>query len=58
MGWWRWRLEAAEEPAFLDVIVAEPVTVPDLVVEVGALRVRVPWGFDAVELRRLVAALC
>ena len=61
LGWWRWRLgiEADRPPVFLDVIVAEPVTVaPDLVVEIGQLRVRVPSGFDARELRRLVDALC
>lgn len=60
LGWWRWRLgiKRSPEPAFLDVVVAEPVAAPDLVVEIGALRVRVPVGFDAGELRRLVDALC
>ena len=45
---------------FADVVVVEPEpkSAPDLVVEVGELRVRVPSGFDAGELRRLVAALC
>lgn len=65
LGWWRWKL-GVEEPAataFLDVVVAgsdvedEPAA-PDLVVEVGQVRVLVPMGFDAHELRRLVDALC
>jgi hypothetical protein len=51
---------AEARPEFLDVVVIDGVVdaVPDLVVEVGELRVRVPVGFDARELRRLVDALC
>ena len=49
LGWWQWKL---------GVVAPEPKSAPDLVVEVGELRVRVPSGFDAGELRRLVAALC
>lgn len=45
-------------PAFLEVVVQERERPPDLVVELGELRVRVPAGFDAHEVRRLVAALC
>jgi len=63
-GWWAWRLgprAVADEAAlnFVDVVVAErAVSVPGLVVEVGQVRVRVPVGFDAREVRRLVDALC
>jgi len=65
LRWWRWKLRsdglrgsAAVAPAFLEVVVEEPEP-PDLVVELGGnLRVRVPAGFDARELRRLVVALC
>jgi hypothetical protein len=50
---------AEARPDFLDVVVVDAVleAVPDLIVEVGELRVRVPVGFDARELRRLVDAL-
>lgn len=61
LGWWRWRLGIAmnQEPAFLDVVVTDrQERPPDLIVEVGALRVRVPAGFDSGEVRRLVEALC
>jgi hypothetical protein len=65
LGWWQWKLGVvAPEPTrmtrFADVVVVDPELkpAPDLVVEVGELRVRVPSGFDAGELRRLVAALC
>ena len=64
LGWWRWKLglgagRAAEPTRFLEVVVAEPAApAPDLVVEVGVVRVRVPVGFDAGELRRVVDALC
>lgn len=62
LRWWRWKLrgEAREEramAAFFEVVVEAPEP-PDLVVELGDVRVRVPTGFDAGELRRLVAALC
>jgi len=45
---------------FVEVIVSDaPSTVPcDFVLEVRDLRVRVPLGFDAGELRRLLGALC
>src|SRR5688500_2461327 len=66
LGWWQWKLagEPPEPttPRFADVVVVqtayEPKPAPDLVVEIGELRVRVPSGFDAGELRRLVSALC
>lgn len=52
-------MAAEASPEFVDVVVVEPsAQVPDLVVEVGQVRVRVPVGFDARELRRLVDALC
>lgn len=62
LRWWRWRLreephEALEVPSFFEVLVEE-APAPELVVELGDIRVRVPSGFDAGELRRLVAALC
>lgn len=58
LSWWKWKLGgAAPRPRFMELVVqAEPA--PELIVEVGALRVRVPCGFDAGELRRLVVALC
>jgi hypothetical protein len=67
LGWWQWKLaggapEPTVTPAFAEVVVSEtayePKSSPDLVVEIGDLRVRVPSGFDAGELRRLVSALC
>jgi transposase-like protein len=61
LSWWRWKLGAkatAVPPTFLEVVVEDPPSAPDLVVEVGELRVRVPFGFDAGEVRRLVGALC
>lgn len=46
-------------PRFVEVVVSDGPAVPlDFVVEVRDLRVRVPVGFDAGELRRLVGALC
>ena len=45
------------EPAFLEVVVEEPPP-PDFIVELDDVRIRVPVGFDASELRRLVASLC
>ena len=61
--WWAWRLRertADAEPAFLDVVVVDSVVeeVPDLIVDVGQVRVRVAAGFDAQGLLRLVDALC
>lgn len=66
LGWWRWKLGLSsgadrELPTFLDVVVREPIPrldPPDLIVEVGTVRVRVAVGFDARELRRVVDALC
>jgi hypothetical protein len=57
LSWWRWKLSLSTSP-FLEVVVVEPEPVPDFEVAVGDVRVRVPLGFDAAELRRLVAALC
>ena len=65
LRWWRWRLESRGDapkpepraPGFLELLVTEPEA-PELVVELGAVRIRVPSGFDAEQLRRLVAALC
>ena len=69
LGWWRWKLGVPAErptaspslPAFADVVVVRDRVadeVPDFVIEVQDLRVRVAPGFDAVELRRLLAAVC
>ena len=66
LGWWQWKLAGDASvptvtPRFAEVVVVtpnEPKAAPDLVVEIGDLRVRVPSGFDAGELRRLVSALC
>ena len=62
LGWWAWRLGATADPGpeFVELVVADAVEAapPDLVVEVGVVRVHVPVGFDARELRRLVDALC
>ncbi len=64
LRWWAWRLgSVATKPvsaAFAEVVLAEPssLIVPDFVVEVDGARIRVSPGFDAGELRRLVAALC
>lgn len=50
----------AAGPGFVEVVVSDAPTVvpPGFVVEVRDLRVRVPVGFDAGELRRLMGALC
>jgi hypothetical protein len=59
LAWWTWKLRAEEPPgAFLDVVVEEPESAPDFQLEVSGIRVLVPLGFDAGELRRLVCALC
>lgn len=65
LSWWAWRLGSRGEQgvpasAFAEVVVSSEaaVTVPDLVVEVGHVRIRVPRGFDVGDLRRLVGALC
>ncbi len=57
LSWWKWKLGTDGGRGFLEVVLPEK-DVPDLVVEVGDVCVRVPAGFDAVELRRLVDALC
>lgn len=58
LKWWCSRFRK-ESPAFLEVVIEEPPTsAPDFQVEIGDFRVRVPVGFDAGELRRLVHALC
>lgn len=57
LSWWCWKLQH-EAPAFLEVVVSEPEPSPDFELEVAGVRVRVPLGFDAHELRRLVDALC
>jgi hypothetical protein len=62
LAWWAWRLRSRArglaEPTvtFAEVVVAEPAR--PFIVEVGGVRVQVPAGFDAGELRRLVGALC
>lgn len=66
LSWWAWRLGSAgkgrpsSSPRFAEVVVTDvplPST-PVFVLEVGAVRIHVPGGFDDGELRRLVAALC
>ena len=59
LGWWAWKLgRGTAEPAFLDVVVEAAPVAPDFQLEMGGIRVLVPLGFDAGELRRLVDALC
>jgi len=59
LGWWAWKLGAeASEASLLDVVVDEPVVPPDFQLDVDGVRVLVPIGFDAGELRRLVDVLC
>ncbi len=62
LGWWKWRLQAEPEPdlpAFVDVVVEDsPQRAPDFDLTVGEFSVRVPLGFDAFELQRLLAVLC
>ena len=49
----------AAEPQFVEVIQAEPVVAPrDFMVHVGEICIQVPHGFDGLEFRRLMAALC
>jgi len=56
---WAWKLGAeASEASFLDVVVEEPEAAPDFQLDIDGVRVLVPLGFDAGELRRLVDALC
>ena len=54
LTWWA-RAFDPEIPRFAEVV---PRPDPELVVEFGHLRIRVPRGFDANELRRLMEALC
>jgi transposase-like protein len=56
LTWWARALDR-EMPRFAEVV-HRPDPGAELVVEVGPLRIRVPRGFDANELRRLMAALC
>jgi len=60
LGWWRWRFRSEPAlPAFIDVVVHEDqVVAPDFDLTVGNIGVRVPVGFDARELERLLAVLC
>ena len=64
LGWWRWRLQSEEPtpdlPAFLDVVIEDEAAqrAPDFDLTVGDVQVRVPLGFDADELRPLLAVLC
>lgn len=53
----RWR-EALRVRAFVEVEVATPVASEFVVQVPSGVEVRVPNGFDAEELRRLVTALC
>lgn len=59
LSWWAWKLRAEEsEVAFLEVVVEEAEPAPDFQLDIDGIRVLVPLGFDAAELRRLVGALC
>lgn len=65
LSWWAWRLGSSAPagrtaPAFVEVVAAGGSSDRALkfVVEVRDVRVHVPVGFDASELRRLVGALC
>jgi transposase-like protein len=56
----RYTPAAVALPTFATVEVVDERPPPNLLVHLGAtgLRVEVPAGFDAAELRRLVGALC
>ena len=64
LGWWCVEVARRERervwPRFAEAVIAEPTPSPPLVVEVvgPGVNVHVPSGFDALELRRLVGALC
>ena len=59
LGWWRWRLYTRGQLGFCEVEVEETVNAaPDFVLELEHLDIRVPCGFDADELQRLMHALC
>jgi hypothetical protein len=56
----KWAAAARREHAFVRLEVAEgPPSSPssDVVLEIGAVRVRVTRGFDAAVLRQIVTAL-
>lgn len=58
---YRWIREASREPEFVEVLSMpepRPAVNPFVVTLSGGLRVEVPVGFEASELRRLVDALC
>ena len=56
----RYTPAAVALPTFATVEVVDETPPPNLLVHLGTtgLRVEVPAGFDAAELRRLVGALC
>jgi hypothetical protein len=61
LRWWCTQLrdeEGAGPVDFVDFVVDEPLRVDPFVVIVAGHQVIVPRGFDTVELRRLVDALC
>jgi hypothetical protein len=64
LGWWCVEVARRERERagarFAEVVMTEPSASPPLVVEVvgRGVNVHVPSGFDALELRRLVGALC
>ena len=62
LSWWKWRLQAEVSPAptaFVDLVVEDPpASAPGFDLTVAGVGVHVPVGFDAVELRRLLAVLC
>lgn len=61
LGWWQWRLRSEPAlPEFLEVVVEDETRgrAPEFDLTVGNFGVRVPIGFDAHELRRLLAVLC
>jgi transposase-like protein len=56
LGWWRWKLRRDHRVDFAEVEVADPIG--EIVIEVRDVRIHVPRGVDAGELRRVVDALC
>jgi len=58
LSWWSSRLGPEAKPAGFVRVVARPAPTPaSLVLEVGAVRIRVVPGFDAVLLSDVVRAL-
>lgn len=60
LRWWASRLRRAPAPTFVELRPSRAVVVPpptELVVEVGAARVRLTPGFDPALLGAVVAAL-